>query len=181
MLKKLLISVVVLVIGFAGYVATLPDDFRYSRSLAIKASPEVIFEKINNPKKMAEWSPWKELDPNGTFSYEGEESGIGAISKWSGNADLGEGIYTIIDSIPYRTVIIKLDFIRPMTASNQAEFSLTPEGEQTLVTWSMYGKNNFIGKAMGLIFNCEKMLGDMFDKGLNNLKTISENTNNNNP
>src|SRR5438552_2902973 len=34
--------------------------------------------------------------------------------------------------------------------------ALQPEGKGTVVTWSMLGKNNFIGKAMDLIMNCDK-------------------------
>ena len=38
----------------------------------------------------------------------------------------------------------------------------------------MYGKNNFMSKAMGLIMNCEKMVGGQFEKGLAALKSLVE-------
>ena len=48
------------------------------------------------------------------------------------------------------------------------------QGDQTVVTWAMYGKANFISKAMGLFMDCDKMCGDMFNLGLTKLKTLVE-------
>ena len=36
----------------------------------------------------------------------------------------------------------------------------------------MFGKQNFIGKAIGLFMNCDKMLGSYFDKGLAQMKSV---------
>ena len=55
-----------------------------------------------------------------------------------------------------------------------AEFTFKPEGGQTQVTWSMSGKNNFMGKAFGLFVDCEKMVGRDFEKGLANLNSASQ-------
>jgi hypothetical protein len=49
-----------------------------------------------------------------------------------------------------------------------------PEGDKTLVTWSMAGKNNFIGRAVCLFMDMDKMVGGEFEKGLNQLKSIVE-------
>jgi len=38
----------------------------------------------------------------------------------------------------------------------------------------MSGKNTFLFKAVGLFMNCDKMLGPEFEKGLENLKNVSE-------
>lgn len=46
---------------------------------------------------------------------------------------------------------------------------MKPEGDQTVMTWSMIGKNNFVFKAVGLFVNC-----GMFEEALANLKTIAE-------
>jgi hypothetical protein len=42
------------------------------------------------------------------------------------------------------------------------------------VTWSMSGKNSFMGKLIGLFMNCEKMVSQQYDKGLANIKEIVE-------
>jgi hypothetical protein len=69
---------------------------------------------------------------------------------------------------------LNLEFFKPFKATNIAEFSFKPEGDQTVVTWSMTGKNNFVFKAVGPFMNCDKMVGGMFEEALTNLKTITE-------
>ncbi len=81
---------------------------------------------------------------------------------------------TIIESNPNDTIEMVLDMTKPMTATNQVHFTLASVGKGTLVTWTMTGTNNFIGKAMGLLFNCDKMVGGQFEQGLNNLKAVVE-------
>ena len=48
------------------------------------------------------------------------------------------------------------------------------QGNQTAVTWTMDGDNNFAGKAFGLIMNMDKMVGGDFEKGLAQMKSIAE-------
>ena len=69
---------------------------------------------------------------------------------------------------------MKLEFFKPFSATNTAEFTFKPEGNQTAVTWSMYGQNNFIAKAMHLFFDVDKMVGGDFEAGLANLRSITE-------
>ena len=38
----------------------------------------------------------------------------------------------------------------------------------------MFGKNDFMGKAISLVMNCDKMVGAEFEKGLANMKAIVE-------
>jgi hypothetical protein len=61
-----------------------------------------------------------------------------------------------------------------MKATNDATFTFEPQGGGTLVTWSMTGKNGLMGKAFGLIVNCDKMLGTQFEKGLATMKALVE-------
>jgi hypothetical protein len=64
--------------------------------------------------------------------------------------------------------------MRPFAATNAAEFTFQAQGEQTVVTWSMAGRKNFMTKAFGLIMSMDKMLGGMFDQGLAQMKSIVE-------
>ena len=47
------------------------------------------------------------------------------------------------------------------------------EGDKTKVTWAMYGKNGFVGKAFSLFMDCEKMCGPEFEKGLADLAKVA--------
>lgn len=161
-------------LAFIIVVVTQPDEFRVMRSLMMDAPPEKIFPQVNNLRNWEKWSPWVKLDPNSKSFFEGAEAGEGAYMRWVGNYKVGEGSMQIIESRPYDFIKLRLDFLKPMQATNNAEFTFRNDGGKTEVTWSMYGKNSFIGKAMGLFFNCEKMAGGQFEKGLSGLKSLVE-------
>ena len=114
------------------------------------------------------------MDPNAKEVHEGPAAGAGAKMSWSGNNKVGEGSMTITESRPNDFVRFRLEFLKPFAATNTAEFTFKPQGNQTVVTWSMFGHNNFMGKAMGLIMNCDKMVGGQFEKGLAQLKSVAE-------
>jgi hypothetical protein len=81
---------------------------------------------------------------------------------------------TITESRPSELIRIKLDFTKPFEATNTTEFTFKPEGNQTTVTWSMFGTNNFIAKAFCLFMSMDKMVGGQFEKGLASMKSIVE-------
>lgn len=172
--KKLALGLIIAAGVFCAVVASRPNDFKVSRSATMAAAPAAVFDEVNDFHKWDAWSPWAKMDPNAKTSYEGPTSGAGAKFGWSGNSDVGEGSMTIVESKPNDLVRIRLDFTRPMAGTSDVELKLEPQGEQTKVTWSMAGKNNFIAKAVSLFMDCEKMVGDQYDKGLANLKAIVE-------
>jgi len=174
MLKKILIVIAVLVVVFVIIVALQPAEFHVARTATIAAPAEVVFAQVNELKKWDAWSPWVKIDPAMKQTYEGPASGTGAISRWAGNKDVGEGSMTITESRPNELIRFNLEFIKPMAGTSTAEFSFKPEGNQTAVTWSMTGKNNFIAKAMVLFMNMDKMVGGQFEKGLAQMKAIAE-------
>jgi len=174
MLKKILIVIGVIVVAFVIIVALQPAEFHVARTATVAAPAEVVFAQVNELKKWEAWSPWVKIDPAMKQTYEGPASGIGAISRWAGNNQVGEGSMTITESRPNELLRFTLEFIKPMAGTSTAEFSFRPEGNQTSITWSMSGRNNFIAKAMCLFMNMDKMVGGQFEKGLAQLKSITE-------
>jgi hypothetical protein len=81
---------------------------------------------------------------------------------------------TITESSPNELIRFNLEFFKPMAGTSTAEFTFKPEGNQTTVTWSMTGKNNFIAKAVCLFMSMEKMLGGQFEQGLAQMKSVAE-------
>ena len=81
---------------------------------------------------------------------------------------------TITDSQPNELIKIKLEFIKPFAGTNLTQFSFKPAGDQTKVTWTMTGHNDFMGKAFCLVMNGKKMIGGDFEKGLASMKAIVE-------
>lgn len=174
MFTKILLVLVALVAIFAGVVAMQPADFHVERSATMAASPEAVFAQINDFHAWEKWSPWAKKDEKAKTSYEGPAAGVGAIFKWSGNSDVGEGMMTLKESKPNEQIKINLEFIQPFAGSSDVLFTFKPDGDKTIVTWSMSGKNNFLAKAINLFMDCEKMCGDEFDQGLASIKEIVE-------
>lgn len=174
MVKKILLGLVVFVGLFLVVVAMQSNELRVVRSATIDAPPAEVFAQVNDLHQFQTWSPWAKLDPELKGTYEGAENGTGAIYKWAGNDQVGEGQMTIVESKPAELVRFKLEFFKPFAATNMAAFSFKPEGEKTVVTWEMDGQKNFICKGFGLFMDMEKMCGDDFEKGLANMKTIVE-------
>lgn len=175
MLKKILIVVAVLVIGLGVLIYRKPTSFHIVRAISIAAPVSDIFPQINEPKKMDVWSPWSKVDPAMTKTFEGPESGVGAVQKWSGNREAGEGIMTIVDVKDGEYVRYKLEFIKPFPSTAGAEFTFKPEGDKTVVAWNMYGENKHIAaRIFAFFFDCDKMVGGEFEKGLAALKALVE-------
>jgi Polyketide cyclase / dehydrase and lipid transport len=159
---------------FFVVIAGRPDEFIVSRSTKIFAPPGKIFPHVNDLHKWEAWSPWAKLDLNAKNSFAGADSGTGAAMSWDGNKKIGAGRMTITGSEANELIRFKLEFVRPFKATNTAEFNFKPEGNQTVVTWSMTGKNNFFFKAFGLFMNCDNMVGKDFEKGLAAMKSVAE-------
>jgi len=173
-IKKILFGLALLLAIFLIVVALQPDEFRITRSAAVAAAPQQVFAQVNDFHKWEAWSPWAKLDPNAKATFEGPPTGEGAVFIWAGNSEVGEGRMTVTQSRPDELIRIKLDFVKPMEGTSDVEFTFKPENNGTLVTWTMSGRNNFIGKAICLIMNQDKMIGGYFEKGLVNLKSVAE-------
>ena len=174
MLIKILIALTVIVVVFVVIVAMQPSEFGVVRSATISAPAPALFAQVNDFHKWEAWNPWGKLDPTMKQAYEGAPAGTGAIYTWSGNNEVGEGRMTITESRPSDLIRIKLEFFKPFAATNTAEFTFKPEGNQTAVTWSITGNNNFLAKAVHLFMNMDKMVGGQFEKGLAQMGSVVE-------
>ncbi len=154
--------------------AMKPDNFVVQRALTIKSSPEKIYPLIADFHRWTLWSPYEKLDPTLQRKYSGADSSKGAVYEWSGNKKAGKGRMEIIAANEPNDIVIQLDFIEPFATRNTAEFTLTPNGDSTTVSWAMRGSSPFIAKIMQVFFDMDKMVGPDFEAGLANLQTIAE-------
>lgn len=155
------------------YAATRPDSFRLERSTTIKAPAEKIHALIDDFHNWPSWSPWEGKDPAMKRTYSGAPKGKGTIYDWDGNKNVGLGRMEITDSAPAK-IVIKLDFFKPFEAHNFAEFTLTPQGESTQVTWAMHGPSPYLSKLMTIFCSMDRMVGKDFEAGLAKMKAEAE-------
>ncbi|GEP41051.1 SRPBCC family protein [Brevifollis gellanilyticus] len=171
MIKKILLGLVAILAVVLVIPVFKTPHYRVERSLAIAAPPAVLFDYVNNHKKFNEWNPFAKMDPQAKMTYSGPEAGVGAVSSWAGELT-GEGSATITESKPNELVRERMDWKKPMEGVSTVEFTLKPEGDKTVVTWAMFGENNYVGKLMSLVMDCEKMCGPEFEKGLASLSQL---------
>lgn len=174
MLKKILIVLVAIVALFLVVVAVQPDSFSVERSALIEATPEELYLQVENHRNFVKWNPFNELDPHVVNRFSGPESGVGAVCSWKGNSKIGAGSSTIIESKPHELVRLRMDWKEPMESTSKVDFTFAEKGGKTLVTWKLYGPQNFVGKAFSIFMSPEKMCGPMFEKGLADLAKIVE-------
>ncbi|MDB6118939.1 MAG: polyketide cyclase [Verrucomicrobiaceae bacterium] len=176
MFRKILIVLALAIAVFLVIASRQPDHFSTTRSATIQAPPATVFPLVNDFHKWEDWSPWAKLDPNAKNSFDGPTEGVGAGFGWSGNGDVGEGHMKITESKPAELIKIDLVFKRPMEGTNITVFTFKPEGTGTVVSWTMSGENNFLSKMVSVVMNCDKMMGDWFEKGLASMKAKAEAT-----
>ena len=174
MIKKILLGLLVLLFTVLAYATTKPDSFSVERRTSINALPEKVFANINDFHAWDAWSPWAKLDPAMTKTISGAPSGPGAVYEWSGNSDVGTGRMEITNSTPSSNVTIKLNFMDPVETENTTVFNLVPSATGTDVTWTMSGPQPYLFKVMAVFINHDKMMGPDFERGLAQLKAVSE-------
>jgi uncharacterized protein YndB with AHSA1/START domain len=174
MTLRILLVILGLVAVILIYAATRPSTFHIQRSVIIRATPEKVFPLIDDLHNWARWAPQDREDTTMKRIFAGAERGAGATSDWSGSGNTGKGRMTITGSFPPRSVTLAVDWEKPFNVRNINEFLLGPDGSNTRVTWSMSGPNLFVMKLMSVVTNMDRMMGQHFENGLDNLKTIAE-------
>lgn len=172
-LRSVLGVVAVGVVGFVALVSTRPSTFHIERSIDVAAAPERAFVQVNDFHAWSTWSPYEKLDPALSRSFAGPASGVGAVYAWNGDK-AGAGKMTIERSDAPTRIEIRLEFTKPMAATNRATFTFEPKGATTRVTWAMDGANSFLGKAASLFFDMDKLVGGDFERGLATMKANAE-------
>ena len=166
----ILLALVAIVLAMAAFGK---KDFRVERSTTINTPASAVYANLNTLAGMDKWGPWKEMEHNMTATLSGSPDGqVGAISHWK--SDESEGEMELGELVQDKHVTTKLRFMSPFAATNEGTYDLEADGENTKVTWAMAGQNNFMARIMGVFMDMDKMVGPMFEKGLSNLKSLSE-------
>jgi uncharacterized protein YndB with AHSA1/START domain len=174
MLTIIVILIAVILIAAVSIVAVQPSAFTVTRTATINAPPAAVFAQIDDFHAWQAWSPWAKLDPAAVLTYDGAPAGVGASYSWNGNKKMGAGRMTISASDKHELVRIDLVFTKPFRATNVVEFTFTQAGDQTIVSWSMNGRNGFIAKAFALFVDFDTLVGGDFEKGLAAMKAVVE-------
>jgi hypothetical protein len=165
------IIVLLLVIGFFSR-----RDYTASREIIINKPKAFVYAYLKLLKNQNKWSVWGSMDPEMRTRFTGTDGTEGFVSAWDSDIkNVGQGEQKILKVVEGERIDYEIKFIKPFQSISWAFLTVATANEnQTLVHWEFTGKMNFPMNLMLIFMNMEKMIGNDFSKGLQNLKAILE-------
>lgn len=164
------VLLLVLLLNFAA-----PKSYHVSRSIDIRKPSEEVYKYLKYLKNQDDWSPWAEKDPNMQKEFSGTDGEVGAVSRWKGNKDVGEGEQEIIRIVDGKLLETRLRFFKPFRSESDAYLRVDQVNpDRSRVTWGFSGENKFPVRIFMLFMNMDKAIGKDFEYGLQNLKNQLE-------
>lgn len=152
-----------------------PKEMIVEKTIVINRSQNDVFNYLQFLKNSDAWSPWAKKDPNMKKTFSGTDGTVGFIMGWSGNNAVGVGEQEIKKIEKGTLIETELRFQKPMQNTNKAFLKIEAKGEQqTQVTWTMTGTTKFPANIIVFLLNARGQLGKDFTQGLENLKSLLE-------
>lgn len=175
-LKKILIVLLAIICAILIIAIFTKKDYGVTRSVLINKPLPEVFGYVKMLKNQNDYSKWGSMDPEMEKIYSGTDGTIGFISGWKSKDDnVGSGEQEITAIEEGKRIDFDLRFKEPFESNAKTFMTTEATGlNQTKVTWGFNGKMNYPLNIFLLFMNMEKMLGDDFQTGLNNLKNKLE-------
>ncbi|MCB0382095.1 MAG: SRPBCC family protein [Psychroserpens sp.] len=169
--KYILFLILILIIGFAIYIAVQPNSFHVERTRTIPAPAAVIYNNISDFKNWEAWSSWVEEKPETVITLSNQTKGVGGSYTWEDED--GIGTMKTVAAVPNSSMTQEMQFADfPV---NEVRWKLIPNKDGTTdVTWTIDGKNlPFLFKAYTTVMGgMENLIGPKYERGLELLEDI---------
>jgi len=161
-----------LVALFLVVAAVLPSSYRVERAIEINRPAAVIYPLVANLPNWPKWDPFTEQEPAAKSTFTGEAGTVGSKWNWEGKV-IGTGSLTVEEIVPNQSIRSKMVSVAPQPWAATDNWKFEPTAAGTKVTWMIEGDLGYpVERVFGLFM--ESMLGPTFEKGLANLKKVSE-------
>lgn len=175
---KIVLIVILVIVAIPLVLAIFtPKEYSVKREVVIDKPHSEVYDYTRYLKNQDNFSKWSLMDPNMKKTYKGNDGEIGFVAAWeSDDPNVGVGEQEIVHIQEGKRIDYALRFKEPFEAADLAymEFETVNQG-QTKVVWGFDGKMAYPMNAMLVFMDMEKMIGDDFEEGLQNLKKIMEN------
>ncbi len=177
---KIFKKILLIIVSLTAILLIIPlftkNDYSVEREITVNKPKQVVFDYIKYLKNQDNFSKWAKMDPNMKKEYKGTDGTVGFVSAWdSDKDDVGKGEQEIKKITEGERVDFNLHFIKPFEGFADTYMTTAGAGEnQTKVKWGFSSKMKYPLNIMLLCMNMEKMVGDDFQTGLNNLKSVLE-------
>lgn len=141
------------------------------RSIIVSKPAEEIFEIISDFNSWKSWSPWLCQEPDCPVEISGEAGQCEHAQQWDGKR-IGSGrmilsSFKVPDRIDY-----ELTFLKPWKSKSKVAFELTSLGNDTKVTWYMWGSLPLFLFFMRSMMS--SLVANDYERGLSMLKEYLE-------
>jgi uncharacterized protein YndB with AHSA1/START domain len=176
LLKYFLLTLGIIIVIPLILALFVKKTYEVEREVIINRPKEEVFDYLKYLKNQDEFSKWASMDPSMKKSYKGTDASPGFISAWeSDNPQVGKGEQEIIQIKEGERIDYELRFQEPFESRSNAYIITTADSpERTSVKWGFTGKMDYPMNLMLLFMDFEKMIGNDFETGLNQLKSILE-------
>lgn len=179
-LKKVFIVLAVIIAIPLVIALFVEKNYAVEESIVINKLKSEVFDYLKHLKNHDNFSKWAKMDPNMEKTYTGTDGTVGFISAWeSDHESVGAGEQEILKITEGERLDFELRFLKPFESTQQAYMlTETMSENQTKVKWGFSGEMSYPTNLMLLFMDFEEMIGEDFQVGLANLKTIVEENNN---
>ena len=174
-LLELLISVAIVAVLFLAVGLVLPSSRHLSHSVETNRRPTIVFDTLNNVRRMPAWHPVVLHDPKMQVRFEGPASGKGARLTYSSQEPgVGDGSWTIVESEQNKRVAYAIEDVHRGT-NKRSEYVLRPTGRnnrnvQITQTYDVDYGMNLLGRYAGLYVSSS--VGEEMKMGLSRLSNM---------
>lgn len=172
LLKRILGTLLALIVIILALAFALPNDYGVSRSIVINAPAEKIYPMIATTKEWQKWSVWNQRDPSMVMTFTGPEAGKDAAWDWQSKSQ-GNGGMKFTNVVANQQIDYELHF-EGMGKPSTGSFIFEPQGKATKITWTMKGTSEGSVSTKLFVPFMDKLIGPDFEAGLNNLKKLVE-------
>ena len=170
-LKKIFYGLLIFIGAVLAVATFLPSTYKIERSMVVDAPADTVYSQVADLNRWMSWNPWTPTDPEAKNTITG--NGVGQTWEWNGKK-VGNGSLTITKLDPNRSVGLTLTFKDSGDMTSTEVMSFERNENKTKVVWTDEGHLDWpLGRVFGLFL--DGMLGPHFEKGLENLKAVSEN------
>ncbi len=138
MLKKIkyfFIFILVIAVAAGGYLISLDDVFKVTRSRQINAPANLVFNQIANLKNWEKWAPWKDKDSLIKFEYPGSTSKEGDYFRFTDTGGNRQKLTNL--TLSPDTLIVQS--LSSNDHTQEYRWQIIPNDKGVKVTWTVSG------------------------------------------
>lgn len=177
---NIILAIVIAVVSLFALLLLLAlfvrKEYSVNRVIPISKPKDEVFEYLKYLKNQDNFSKWASMDENMIKTYQGTDGQVGFVSAWeSKNKNVGKGEQEIKKIDQGNRIDYEIRFIKPIAGIANAYMTTdSASNEITMVSWGFDSRMKYPMNLMLLFMNMDKMVGNDFEIGLNNLKKILE-------